>query len=51
MIKCEGCNKPATYIVYDQPHCRDCILDAIECDGIIEVRWIENADGHPHQSE
>ena len=42
-MKCEGCDKPAKYIVYDQPHCRDCMLEAIECRSYVEVRWLEDA--------
>ena len=41
MIKCEGCEKEAKYIVYDQPHCRGCMLMAIECADYVEVKWLE----------
>lgn len=51
MRKCAGCNNEAKYIVYDQPHCLDHMLEAIECRSYVEVRWIEDADGYPNQSE
>ncbi|AYB47162.1 hypothetical protein D5F53_29390 [Paenibacillus lautus] len=51
MIKCEGCPKEAKYIVYDQPHCTACMLDAVECRGYVEVRWIEDEPWLPNQSK
>lgn len=51
MIKCEGCDDPAKYVVYGQPHCLKHMLEAIECRCYVEVRWIEDADGYPNQSE
>lgn len=51
MIKCEGCPKEAKYIVYDQPHCLEHMLEAIECRSYVEVRLIEDATGYPDQSE
>lgn len=50
-MKCEGCPKEAKYIVYGQPHCLECMLDAIECRGYVEVRWIEDATWDPNQSK
>lgn len=51
MIKCEGCPKPAKYIVYNQPHCTECMLDAVECRGYVEVRLIEDESGIQSQGE
>lgn len=54
MIKCEGCPKEAKYLLYKdkQPHCLECMLDAVECHGyMVEVRWIEDATWHPNQSK
>ncbi|GAE09583.1 hypothetical protein JCM10914_5948 [Paenibacillus sp. JCM 10914] len=50
-MKCEGCNKEAKYIVYDQPHCTTCMLDAVECRGYVEVRWLEDDDTNKIQRE
>jgi hypothetical protein len=43
MIKCEGCHKPAKYLVYEhkEPHCLECMLDAVECKGWVELRSID----------
>lgn len=41
MIKCEGCPNEAKYIVYGQAHCRDCMLEAIDCEVYVEVRTID----------
>lgn len=37
-----GCGKPAKYLVYDQkqPHCLDCMMDAIDCDAEVTVHKI-----------
>lgn len=45
-----GChrNKPAAYEIYEdkQPHCLECMLDAIECNNYVLVRRLEEyADG------
>lgn len=39
--KC-GCGKPAKYLVYDerQPHCLECMMDAIDCDAQVLVHKI-----------
>lgn len=37
-----GCGKPADYEVYEhhEPHCRNCMLDAVDCSTFIVVRRI-----------
>lgn len=51
MIKCEGCPNEAKYIVYEQPHCQKCMLDAIDCNVYVEVRTIEDEPWLPNQSK
>lgn len=55
LIKMCGCNrnKPATYEVYEdkQPHCLECMLDAIECNNQVLVRRIDDAAWDPNQSK
>lgn len=53
MLKCDGCDQEAKYLVYEhqEPHCLECLLDAIECNALVEVRWIEDATWHPNQSQ
>lgn len=55
MQKMCGCNpnKPAMYEVYEdkQPHCFECMLDAIECNVQVLVRRIDDAAWNTNQSE
>lgn len=45
MLTC-GCGNKAVYEVYEdkQPHCLDCMLDAVECRNWIPVRRIDEFD-------
>ena len=38
-----GCGKPALYEVYEhhEPHCRGCMLDAVDCNTFVQVRRLE----------
>ncbi|WP_054954988.1 hypothetical protein [Paenibacillus dakarensis] len=38
-----GCGKPAIYEVYEdhQPHCRSCMLEAVDCNIFTPVRRLE----------
>jgi hypothetical protein len=53
MIKCEGCHKPAKYLVHEheEPHCLDHMLEAVESRCWTLVRCIEDATSYPDQSE
>lgn len=53
MITCAGCDKPAEYLVHEteQPHCKSCMLEAVESRCWTIVRWLEDAVGNPNQSE
>lgn len=56
MEKTCGCGKKATYEVYEskEPHCTECMLDAVECREQIPVRRIDefgNAHGNQNQSQ
>ncbi len=44
MITC-GCGAEAKYLVYEdnQPHCKECMLDAVECKNQVLVRVIDDA--------
>ena len=48
-----GCSKEAKYLVYEtrEPHCLECMLEAIECREWIEVRWLEDELGIQNQSK
>jgi hypothetical protein len=38
-----GCGKPALYEVYEhhEPHCRGCMLEAVDCSTFVQVRRFE----------
>lgn len=42
-----GCGKPAMYEVYEdrQPHCKECMLDAVDNSVFIEVRRYDGGYG------
>ncbi|MCC3381946.1 hypothetical protein ACFQ5D_18115 [Paenibacillus farraposensis] len=44
VIKC-GCSAEAKYLVYEheEPHCMECMLDAVECKNQVLVRVIDDA--------
>lgn len=42
-MKTCGCGKKANYEVYQhrEPHCQECMLDAVNCAVVVPVRRIE----------
>ncbi|MMZ47198.1 hypothetical protein D1872_88340 [compost metagenome] len=44
VIRC-GCGAEAKYLVYkhEEPHCKECMLDAVECKNQVLVRVIDDA--------
>lgn len=44
LIRC-GCGREAKYLVYEheEPHCKECMLDAVECKNQVLVRVMDDA--------
>ncbi|MNB81404.1 hypothetical protein D3C75_281860 [compost metagenome] len=45
MVMC-GCGKEAKYEVYEhnEPHCLECLLDAIDCSVYVHVRRLDELE-------
>ena len=51
-IRC-GCGREAKYLVYEhqEPHCKECMLDAVECKNQVLVRVIDDAYANSRQGK